>query len=134
MRIKCRAVAVLAVVAIAQARAETHPSHSIRTTAVSPPVVASDVIWCAIAVGLQNLVRQPVMVESRSGVAGLLGIAESDAMARGSHLQKKPPHNPLNEVNPTSLVSRSADVEKVDLVARKHLQSSFQVWSNYVSR
>jgi len=72
-------IAACLLAASASALAQAYPSRPVRFIAPFPPGGAVDVITRITAVGLQEALGQPVVVENRSGAGGTVG---ADAAAR----------------------------------------------------
>ncbi|MBU4609736.1 tripartite tricarboxylate transporter substrate binding protein [Achromobacter sp. GG226] len=83
---------------------------------------ASDLVGRILAQALSELNGQPVIVENRPGVGGMLGLSEvakstpdgytlgvavSGTMVTGPHLQENTPYDPLTDFAPVSMVAKA---------------------------
>lgn len=115
-------LALLASVATSAALAQTYPTKPVRLIVGYTAGGASDVIGRLIANELSTMNGQPVIVENRPGVGGMLGlnqvatsppdgyvlgVAVSGTMVTGPHLQKNTPYNPLTAFEPISMVAKA---------------------------
>lgn len=110
-----------AVVAPAHAQA-SYPDRPIRLVVGYTAGGASDIIGRLIAKELSAMNNQPVIVENKPGVGGMLGlstvakappdgytlgVAVSGMLVTGPHLQKNKLYDPLNDFEPISLVAKA---------------------------
>ena len=111
-----------ALVVSVPAHAQTWPVRPIRIIVGYTPGGASDVVGRSVAAELQKINGQPVVVENRPGLGGMLGmslvaksppdgytlaIAVSGTMVTGPHLQKNTPYDPLTDFEPVSMVAKA---------------------------
>jgi tripartite-type tricarboxylate transporter receptor subunit TctC len=111
----------LALLAAAPAAASDWPVRPIRLIVGFPPGSSPDVIGRALAPGLAEALKQPVVVENRSGVTGMIAaeaVARSPAdgytflMTAGSavtisvHTMPKVPVDPLKDLVPVAGTAR----------------------------
>jgi len=83
---------------------------------------ASDLIGRELAQGISKLNGQPMIVENKPGVGGMLGLSEvvrsapdgytlgvavSGTMVTGPHLQKNTPYDPLKDFSPVGMVAKA---------------------------
>ncbi|TPG27076.1 Bug family tripartite tricarboxylate transporter substrate binding protein [Variovorax guangxiensis] len=102
--------------------AQPYPSKPTRLIVGYTAGGASDVIGRLIANELSAMNGQPVIVENRPGVGGMLGlnnvetsppdgytlgVAVSGTMVTGPHLQKNTPYDPLTAFEPISMVAKA---------------------------
>jgi tripartite-type tricarboxylate transporter receptor subunit TctC len=99
---------------------EPWPSKPIRLVVGYTAGGASDIVGRLIAMQLTALNGQPVVVENRPGVGGILGmdnvarsapdgytigVAVSGSLVTGPHLTKSMPYDPLTSFEPVSMVA-----------------------------
>ncbi|MBI4195822.1 MAG: tripartite tricarboxylate transporter substrate binding protein [Betaproteobacteria bacterium] len=107
---------------IQHAGAQEYPSRPIRLIVPWPPGGITDVISRGLGAALSESLRQQVIPDNRPGAAGTLGVsiaakANSDGYtllmtdvpshAISASLYKKLPYNPLKDIEPIALPSRS---------------------------
>lgn len=122
VRIRYTMCAVLCLIASAQAFGQDYPTRPIRMVVPWPPGGVTDVISRGLAASLSESLGQQVVIDNRPGAAGTLGVGiVAKAPADGytvmmtdvpSHaisatLYKTLPYEPLKDVEPLSLPSRS---------------------------
>jgi tripartite-type tricarboxylate transporter receptor subunit TctC len=126
MRHLAKAFIVIALVAAmgparAQDRARDYPSRQVRLVVPFPPGGPNDIIGRVFAQKMQELLGQPVIVDNRAGVGGVLGtdnvaksepdgytiaISSAGALAISTALQEKMPYDPLKDLAPVTLVAK----------------------------
>ncbi|MGO4281189.1 MULTISPECIES: tripartite tricarboxylate transporter substrate-binding protein [Cupriavidus] len=104
----------------APARADTWPTRPVRLVVGYTAGGASDTVGRIIANELGAMIGQPVVVENRPGVGGMLGmgtvaksapdgytlgVAVSGTMVIGPHLVKATPYDPLTAFEPVSMIA-----------------------------
>jgi tripartite-type tricarboxylate transporter receptor subunit TctC len=102
--------------------AQQYPTKSIRLVAPWPPGGITDVISRALGATLSESLGQPVIVDNRPGAAGTLGVAivaqaqpdgytlmmtDVPSHAISASLYTKLPYNPIKDIEPVALPSRS---------------------------
>jgi len=102
--------------------AAEYPSKPIRLIVGYTAGGASDLVGRMLAQELSELNGQPVVVENRPGVGGMLGmsdvakskpdgytlgVAVSGTMVTGPHLQDNTPYDPLTDFAPVSMVAKA---------------------------
>ncbi|MGH6638213.1 MAG: Bug family tripartite tricarboxylate transporter substrate binding protein [Polaromonas sp.] len=117
------ATAVLATLSVmpSSASAQGWPAKPIRLVVNFPPGSSPDVVGRAIALPLQQALGQPVVVENRSGAAGLVGgdlvakapadgytllMSSGSAIAINPHIYAKMPFDPAKDLVPVAAVAR----------------------------
>jgi tripartite-type tricarboxylate transporter receptor subunit TctC len=109
----CAALAAAAcAIATAPAMAQAWPAKPVRIIVAFPPGGISDFAARAIAPGLSDALKQPVVVENRGGAAGAIGteavaksapdgytlLAHTVTFTVGPHMTANPPADPLRDV------------------------------------
>ncbi|TWG81862.1 tripartite-type tricarboxylate transporter receptor subunit TctC [Cupriavidus gilardii J11] len=104
------------------AHAEPYPARPVKLLVGYPAGGASDTVGRIIANELSHMNGQPVVVENRPGVGGMLamglvakspadgytlGVAVSGTMVIGPHLVKATPYDPLTAFAPVSMVAKA---------------------------
>jgi len=107
---------------IAQASAQQYPTHPIRLIVPWPPGGITDVISRGLGIALSDSLGQQVIADNRPGAAGTLGIAIASkanpdgytllmtdvaSHAISASLYKSLAYNPLKDIEPVALPSRS---------------------------
>jgi tripartite-type tricarboxylate transporter receptor subunit TctC len=116
-----RVMAVLGLSAMSwAASAQGYPTQTVRIVVGYTPGGASDVVARLLADKLSPLLKQPVIVENRPGVGGILGMSEvaksqpdghtlgiavSGTMVTGPHLQRNMPYDPVASFAPVTMVA-----------------------------
>ncbi|MCC6530976.1 MAG: tripartite tricarboxylate transporter substrate binding protein [Burkholderiales bacterium] len=116
------ALATLCVSGVSPVLAQDYPSRPIRMVIPWPPGGVTDVIARGLAAALSESLGQPVVLDNRPGAAGTLGVGMvAKAAADGytlmmsdvpSHaisatLYKSLPYDPMKDIEPLALPSRS---------------------------
>jgi tripartite-type tricarboxylate transporter receptor subunit TctC len=114
------AIAAIALIAVPASAEPNWPSKPMRLVVGYTPGGASDVVGRLVAQQLTALNGQPVVVENRPGVGGVLGMdnvarsapdgytlgmAVSGSMVIGPHLTKATPYDPLTAFQPVSMIA-----------------------------
>ena len=125
MRVSVAASALLAMtcsVGCASVAAQDYPSRPIRMVVPWPPGGVTDVIARGLALGLSESMGQPIVLDNRPGAAGTVGVgivakAPADgytlmmtdvpSLAISATLYTSLPYDPLKDVEPIALPSRS---------------------------
>jgi tripartite-type tricarboxylate transporter receptor subunit TctC len=120
-RITRRALPALALPAIAEAQ-EAWPTRPVTVISPYPPGGGSDIVARAVARALSEELRQPFVVDNRSGAAGSLGAAAvararpdgytmlvggSSPIAANKLLYRTLPYDPERDFTPLSLVAEA---------------------------
>ena len=115
----------LASLPLAQAQAQTFPSRPVTLVIPFPAGGPSDVFGRHLAQGMSQRLGQQVVVENKSGAAGVTGVdfvakAGSDAHVIGmmsasagaimQHLMPKMPYNPNKDIAPVTLMVRVQEI------------------------
>lgn len=115
-------LAVMYLPVFPQAGAQEYPSRPIRMVVPWPPGGVTDVIARGLAAGLSDSLGQQVIIDNRPGAAGTLGVGivakalpdgytimmtDVPSHAISASLYTTLPYDPLKDVEPVSLPSRS---------------------------
>lgn len=115
-------LAAMCLTAISYAGAQEYPTKPIRMVIPWPPGGVTDVIARGLAQGLSELLGQQVVLDNRPGAAGTLGVGitakslpdgytlmmtDVPSHAISASLYKSLPYDPLKDIEPISLPSRS---------------------------
>src|SRR3954454_11012320 len=126
------AIATIVAFLAHHAGAQTYPDHPIRLVVPTGPGGASDIVSRIVADKIQASLRQPVVVENRSGANGNVGAAyvlsqptdgytlmlgHIGLMTINSHLYKDMTFKPLNEFVPVIRTTTYANL----LIVNNHL-------------
>ncbi len=102
--------------------AQQYPSHPIRLIVPWPPGGITDVISRGVGIAMSESLGQQIVADNRPGAAGTLGVAiaakanpdgytllmtDVPSHAISASLYKSLPYNPLKDVEPVALPSRS---------------------------
>jgi tripartite-type tricarboxylate transporter receptor subunit TctC len=126
-------LAVIAVAATAASAFAQYPNKPIRIISPAPPGGSTDIVARMVQPGLQDSLKQPVIVEARGGAGGYIG---SDAVAKAAPdgytlllggafttitatLQKNPSYNPRKDLVPVAIVASVPNM----LVGGPHLKA-----------
>lgn len=115
----------------AQAQTESWPNKPIRLIVTGPAGGTADTLARLLAEGLQQDLKQPVIVESKAGASGALGIHELKASGKSGYtflviqdgalseapVAQKVSYDPFNDLTPVAQLTRTGLV----LVANKDL-------------
>ena len=115
----------------AQAQTQGWPSKPIRLIVTGPAGGTADTLARLLAEGLQQDLKQPVIVESKAGASGALGIHELKASGKSGYtflviqdgalseapVAQKVSYDPFNDLTPVAQLTRTGLV----LVANKNL-------------
>jgi len=126
-------LAALALAVSATAAPAQYPTRMIKIISPAPPGGSTDIVARLVQPGLQDLLKQIVIVESRGGAGGYLGSEfVSKAPADGytlllggafttitASLKKQPGYNPRNDLIPVAIVASVPNI----LVAGAHLKA-----------
>jgi tripartite-type tricarboxylate transporter receptor subunit TctC len=108
--------------AAAQASAQQYPTHPIRLIVPWPPGGITDVISRGLGFALSESLGQQIVPDNRPGAAGTVGVAiaakanpdgytllmtDVPSHAISASLYKSLPYNPLKDIEPVALPSRS---------------------------
>ena len=108
--------------AAVQARAQEYPTHPVRLIVPWPPGGITDVISRGLGIALSESLGQQIVADNRPGAAGTLGVAiaaksnadgytllmtDVPSHAISASLYKSLPYNPLKDIEPVALPSRS---------------------------
>ena len=122
MKFRLLATLMFAATCAGSAMAQNWPTKPIKLIVTYTAGGASDIVGRLIANELSILNGQPVTVENRPGVGGVLGmniaaksppdgytlaVAVSGTMVTGPHLQKAMPYDPLSAFEPISMVAKA---------------------------
>jgi len=109
-----------AAVLVPQASQAAFPDKPIRLVVGFPPGQATDIVARVFAKKLQETLGQPVIVDNRSGAAGIIGsdivakappdgytllVGSSGTMAINPSLYSKLPYHPLRDFQPVSILA-----------------------------
>jgi len=123
------AVAVIATLGAASARAQAYPSKPIRIIIAQAPGSATDVISRVVGNRLQEALGQPVIIEARPGAGGAVGteaaarsapdgytlfMANNSTHGSNPALYAKLPYDAVNDFAPITLVAAVPYVLVVD--------------------
>jgi len=108
--------------AAAHVHAQNYPTHPIRLIVPWPPGGITDVISRGLGIALSESLGQQIVADNRAGAAGTLGVAivakanpdgytllmtDVPSHAISASLYKKLPYDPLKDIEPIALPSRS---------------------------
>jgi tripartite-type tricarboxylate transporter receptor subunit TctC len=111
---------LVAAVLVPQASQAAFPDKPIRLVVGFPPGQATDIVARVFAKKLQETLGQPVIVDNRSGAAGIIGsdivakappdgytllVGSSGTMAINPSLYSKLPYHPLRDFQPVSILA-----------------------------
>jgi tripartite-type tricarboxylate transporter receptor subunit TctC len=111
-----------------------YPDHTIKIVSPAPPGGSTDIVARLVQPGLQELVKQPVIVDSRGGAGGYIG---SDYVAKAApdgytlllggaftaitaSMQKQPGYDPRTDLVPVAVFASVPNI----LVAGPHLKAN----------
>jgi tripartite-type tricarboxylate transporter receptor subunit TctC len=129
----CVALAAMALAVSATASLAQYPSRIIKIISPAPPGGSTDIVARLLQPGLQDLLKQTVVVESRGGAGGYIGsefvskappdgytlLLAGAFTAITASLKQQPSYNPRKDLVPVAVLASVPNV----LVAGAHLKA-----------